>query len=84
MRNDWLITFRSITFAQRGERLLGRMGITTVLQRTPKALAERGCSYSLRVRENDGADAVEILRKYQLPFLKIYILENGDAQEQIL
>ena len=37
-----LITFRSVTPAQRGENLLRREGITCSLQRTPKVLAEQG------------------------------------------
>ena len=35
MRSDY-ITFRSVTVAQRGERLLRSGGIDCVLQRTPR------------------------------------------------
>ena len=38
----YLITFRSITFAQKGESALKRAGITCTLLRTPRAMEERG------------------------------------------
>ena len=52
MRSDY-ITFRSVTVAQRGERLLKNSGIDCILQRTPRWMEERGCGYCLRVRPTD-------------------------------
>ena len=71
MRKDF-ITFRSITPAQRGQRILRNHGIEAVLQRTPGYLQERGCGYCLRL---DGAfteAAVEILEREGLKFSKVY------------
>ena len=50
MKQDWLITFRSVTLAQKGERALKQAEIFCSLQRTPKMLSERGCGYCLRIR----------------------------------
>ena len=72
MRLDWLITFRSITFAQRGERSLQKMGMETKLSRTPKALAQRGCGYCLYVSAGYAPVAVELLRNEQIPFVAVY------------
>lgn len=85
MKNEWLITFRSVTFAQRGERVLRSRGIPCAMQRTPKKLTERGCGYCLRLRGMDALQAVEILRREQLSYEKVYaVSEDGSTEERIL
>lgn len=77
MNFDWLITFRSVTFAQKGERLLKKAGIICALQRTPKVFSERGCGYCLRLRSRDTEDAVELLKKNHVPYGKVYEWTEG-------
>lgn len=81
MKNEMLITFRSITFAQRGERILKRAGIGCTMQRTPRMLAERGCGYCLALRPGDALAAVELFRDQGLNFGKIYA-KNGETVEE--
>lgn len=77
-----LITFRSVTPAQRGEGLLRREGITCELQRTPRVLAEQGCGYSLRLRCDRLPRAAELMRRQGIAFRKAYrITENGRPEE---
>ena len=57
-----MITFRSVTPAQRGEGLLRRTGMDCSIQRTPRWMEEQGCGYSLRIRCQDVMPALEILR----------------------
>lgn len=82
MRNEWLITFRSVTFAQRGAQMLHNENIVSRLQRTPKMLTASGCGYCLRLRGRDGLLAVEILRREEIPFGKLYILEDDGAPKE--
>ena len=84
MKSDWLITFRSVTFAQKGERRLKSAGIDCILQRTPKELSERGCGYCLRLQGKDAAAAVDLLRDNQLTFGKVYALASGHPEERVL
>lgn len=78
----FIITFRSVTFAQRGERLLNRSGIRCVLQRTPKWMEQQGCGYSLRIKGEDITPAVDILRENQVPMRKIYVQRpDGNLEE---
>lgn len=85
MKNEWLITFRSITFAQRGERALRNGHIPCQMQRTPKNLTERGCGYCLRLQGVDVPRAVEILRREKLPYQKLYAMkEDGSTEERML
>jgi len=79
------ITFRSVTFAQRGETELRRAGINCSLRRTPRWMEEQGCGYSIRLQWRDAAMAVENLRKKQVLFRKVYLqLENGEVEETVL
>lgn len=85
MKKEWLITFRSVTFAQRGQRALHRRKIECRLQRTPKQLSQRGCGYCLHLRGWDAPTAIEILEGEQIPFEKLYaIMDDGTAQERVL
>jgi len=85
MINEWLITFRSVTFAQRGEKVLRSRGIQCVMQRTPKKLTERGCGYCLRIRDADAFRAVELLHREKLSYEKVYAVSgDGITEERIL
>ena len=80
-----MITFRSVTPAQRGETLLRREGIACTLQRTPKALADQGCGYSLRLNCDRLGEAIELLRRQGIAFRKAYrITESGKPGEILL
>ncbi len=72
------ITFRSITYAQRAQNLLDRRGIRTYLLRTPKAMAKNGCGYSLRTAY---AEAVNYLQEANLPYQRLWTVENGQPEE---
>lgn len=57
------IFFRSITPAQRAQRLLQSHGVATTLQRTPRAREPSGCGYCLRLRSTDTKRAMQILTR---------------------
>ena len=73
------ITFRSVTYAQRGERILMGAGIGCTLQRTPKWMEQQGCGYCLRLRMGDVHRAVELLRQKQVPLRRVYV-QNSDGR----
>ena len=76
------ITFRSVTFAQRGEEILRRGGISSVLQRTPRWMEEQGCGYCLRLRTDDVQTGAALLRGSRIPFRKIYLQQpEGNVEE---
>ena len=82
MRMD-LITFRSITPAQRGQRILQAAGIGCTLQRTPKLLAQQGCGYCLRLREEMLDEALRQLRDGSIQFRKIYLQHPEGSVEEV-
>lgn len=78
-----LITFRSVTPAQRGENLLRREGISCSLQRTPKALADQGCGYSLRLHCDRLLKAAELMRRQGIAYRKAYRITDSGRTEEI-
>ena len=75
----YYITFRSVTFAQQGERVLQKKGIRCTLLRTPKWMEEQGCGYCLRLWTENIRPALQALRGAQVPLRKIY-RQGGDGQ----
>ena len=79
MKTLWLITFRSVTFAQRAQTRLSRGGINSSILRTPAGLSDRGCSYCLRLRQWDIKNALDLLQ--DLPYSKVFF-QVDDGWEQ--
>ena len=79
-----MITFRSVTPAQRGEVILRREGIQAMVQRTPRSLAEQGCGYSIRVSCGQLPKAAEILRQKGIAYRKTYHIREGNPEEVLL
>ena len=76
-----MITFRSVTPAQRAENLLRKEGIACILQRTPRVLADQGCGYSIRLKYRYLHRAMELLHSGS--FLKIRLGCGGRAQRAL-
>ena len=79
----YYITFRSVTFAQRGEKVLQANGIRCNLMRTPKWMEEKGCGYCLRIRAGDEEPALALLRRNQVPMRKVYLQNPDGIMEEI-
>lgn len=78
-----VITFRSVTPAQRGEGILKRAGLECSLQRTPRWMEEQGCGYSLRLRCQELPEAMELLRSNEVAFRKMYMIQQKGKMEEI-
>ena len=78
-----MITFRSVTPAQRAEDVLRRAGIDCTVKRTPKWMEEKGCGYSLRLPCRDIMAAAMLLRQAGIPFRKAYSLNDSGAPEEL-
>ena len=82
MMTDY-ITFRSVTVAQRGEKILNAAGIRCAVRRTPRWMEEQGCGYCIRLSGAEVPDALALLRKNQLSWRKVYYQgENGVLEER--
>ena len=74
-----MITFRSVTPAQRALAFLRREGISCQIQRTPRYLESQGCGYGLRLAYDSAYEAVQRLRIAGIDYRKVY-LQLGDGK----
>lgn len=81
--NFYFITFRSITAAQRGERVLQKKGIRCQLSRTPRWMEEQGCGYCLKLGRSRISEAVGYLREEKIEFRKIYLQTDSTNVEEV-
>lgn len=79
----YYITFRSVTYAQRGEKILSGAGIRCSLQRTPRWMEEQGCGYAIRLWTKDVAPAVERLREEKIQMRRVYATRNDGQLEEL-
>ena len=79
----YYITFRSVTYAQRGEKTLTAEGIRCTLLRTPRWMEEQGCGYCLRLWTDNPAAAVELLRRHKIPMRKVYAQRSDGQLEEM-
>ncbi|MGI5977452.1 MAG: DUF3343 domain-containing protein [Candidatus Limivicinus sp.] len=80
----YIILCRSLTYAQRAQKLLEHRGFTAELMRSPQKLNENGCGYCLNVHKY-GIEAAELLKKENLLSGKVYKMqENGEYAGVIL
>lgn len=78
----YFITFRSVTFAQRAEKLLNQWGYRVSLMRTPRWMEEQGCGYALKFWGSDVRQVVKLLRENKIQLRKVYAqLEEGQMEE---
>ena len=83
--DSYMIPFRTVMPAQRGEALLRQMGFLCRLQRTPKWMESQGCGYSIRLQGPRAEEAIRLLRERKIQFRKLYrIRENGSTEEMTL
>lgn len=81
--SNCIITFRSVTPAQRAEVALRRAGVDCTLQRTPRWMEERGCGYSLRMDSQDVMATTLLLRQNGISYGKVYALGDDGAPEEL-
>ena len=69
---NYLLLFRSLTSAQRAEKILRRIGIPSVIARVPGEIPTNGCSYCLKLEKRWLTDARKALKSADLSPTKIY------------
>lgn len=76
----YLIMCRSMTHAQRSQRLLERNGIMSSVIKAPTALTHSGCGYALILRHH-GQDGIRLLKEAELLSGKVYEKINDEWRE---
>ena len=76
-----LILFRSITYAQNGNRILTKNGINSYLIRKPSALSGNSCGYALKVNCSDVDRAKTAMANSGINYSKIYSCKGNNWYE---
>ena len=77
----YIILARSVTYAQRMQKSLGRAGIRCYIFRPPRDLTDMGCAYAVRIVISDLPEAKAVLQRDGLNPVQIFIYQNGLYQE---
>lgn len=79
---EYLLIARSVTQAQRIQRILRRAGISVAMTRAPMELTGgQGCSYALRIRPGVLDNALRTIRGAGLPSVSIFFFTQGQYRE---
>ena len=81
---ECMITFRSVTPAQRAQGALRRAGIRCDLGRTPRRLQELGCGYSLWVTRQEVLASVTVLKNQAIDYGKVYVQQEQDRLQELV
>ena len=79
--DHYLIIARSVTYAQRMQRVLARAGIRCQNFRAPRELTELGCAYAVRVAVSDLTAALTTIHRESLDPVQIFLYQRGIYQE---
>lgn len=77
----YLIIARSVTYAQRMQKVLARVGIRSRIFRAPRDLTDRGCAYTVQIAIHDLANALTTLHREALDPVQIFLTQHGEYQE---
>ena len=67
-----LLTYRSLTYAQKAAKILERARVYAAIVRTPQELTREGCGYALKVRECDMSKTLSLLKKESASPKKVF------------
>ena len=81
--NDYLLTCRSLTYAQRTQRVLSNKGFRANVQRTPAEASREGCGFSVKLRGANLSAALGVLKGAGLLPRRVFIIRNGALGEEI-
>ena len=79
----YFITFRSVTYAQRAEKLLNQRGYRVSLMRTPRWMEEQGCGYALKTGNPEISRMVQLLRENRIHLRKVYVQQEDGQMEEL-
>ena len=66
--NEIILSFASITFAQKARRILGGEGILSELIRIDTKKTSSGCTYGLQIDSKSYLNAIGLLRVRGIPY----------------
>lgn len=80
-----LITFRALTHAQRGAKILNANGCAASVTRPPQKLLSNQCGYAVKIHESCLVAAVKLLRETGLFSGRVFRkIEGRDGEYEVI
>ncbi|MDR1130896.1 MAG: DUF3343 domain-containing protein [Oscillospiraceae bacterium] len=79
----YLLTCRSLTYAQSASRALERTGITAIITKAPKSAAGRGCAYCVKVAERHLVKAISAFKDAGLGPPRVLLVSHDGAINEV-
>ncbi len=70
----YLLTCRSLTYAQRTAKVLERAGITAIVTKVPQLLSSDGCGYCVKISSKNISNALVACKNAELYPIKVFVL----------
>lgn len=83
MLRYYIITCRSLTYAQRAARLLERSGVTATVAKVPQQLVSSGCGYGVRIHAQQLDRVQRILQQGEITIGKVLGLDADGAAFEV-
>lgn len=80
---DYFFTFRSVTAALNGKRVLQELGIRSKVMRTPGELQSNGCGYCLMLSEELAVKAQSVFQMENIRYIKGYRREEKGRWQEV-
>lgn len=80
----YLIVCRSLTYAQRTERVLARAGITGHIMRAPKTVDNEGCTHGVKIAEKNLSAALTALARAELSPKRVFIFYGDGSYREVV
>ncbi len=81
--NSVFLTSRSLTYAQRMEKVLKKNGVSARIERPELQITERGCAYAVVVSEGFFAEAIDVLKYNGLFPVKAVVRDEYNGYREI-
>ncbi len=78
-----LLICRSLTYAQRTLQVLNRAGIGGRILRTPRDIADEGCSHSVKIAQRDLSRALMLLQKAGISPESVYTADESGGYREV-
>ena len=77
----YLILARSVTYAQRMQRVMSGAGIRCRMFRAPRDLSDSGCGYALKLEGSNLAGALNAIYGVGLGPVRVFLYQQGAYRE---
>ena len=77
----YFILARSVTHAQRIQRVLIKAGVRCQIDRAPRDITEQGCAYTVRLPRGELTTALVALGRERMDPVRIYLYQSGAYRE---